>query len=451
MKRPLPRDDEARAGSESDVAASRRRDGRPAEVRRPERAVLAFVALADDPVRPEDALAELRLLTEAAGALVAGEQSQRRRRPDRATFLGAGRVADLKQLAAQRGAGLVVFGNDLSPAQGVNLEKRLDLRVVDRSQLIMDLFAARARTHQARLQVELAQLEYTLPRLKRLWTHLDRYKGGIGMRGPGETQLELDRREIEKKIADRRRKIRQIEERHERRRLDRDGMFTVGLIGYMNAGKSTLFSRLTACDALAEDRPFTTLDTKTSAWRAAPGCTVLLSDTIGFVRNLPHHLIASFHATLEETLHADLLLHVVDATREDAPLLVSAVESVLVEIGAHERPRLLVANKIDRVEDRALLGRFGADAVCVSARTGEGLPELARKVAAAARCGHEDAWLRLPLEEGAWLARLRAEAEILEAAYEDSTCLLHVRAPTSIVGRLRRFAIAPPERTSSRD
>jgi GTP-binding protein HflX len=437
-----PPDDEAHDHSPEEPRRSRR--GEPHELRRIERAVLAHVVLADDPRPAADALAELRALTEAAGVSVVGELQQRRRLPDRATSLGSGRVDELKRLAESVDASVIVFGSDLSPAQGVNLEKRLGLRVVDRSQLIMDLFAARARTHQARLQVELAQLQYSLPRLKRMWTHLDRYKGGIGMRGPGETQLELDRREIEKKIADRRRKIREIEQRHELRRVGRGDRFTVGLIGYTNAGKSTLFNRLTESDVVAEDRPFTTLDTKTSAWRVDAGCTVLLSDTIGFIRDLPHHLIASFHATLDEALHADLLLHVVDGSRPDATILIETVESVLVDLAAQERPRLLVVNKVDRAADRVLLGRFGADALHVSARTGAGLDELARRIGVAARAGHEEAWLRIPLREGAWLARLRADAEVLHTTYEDSCCILHVRAPKAIAGRLRRFATTRP-------
>lgn len=302
-----------------------------------ERAVIACVSLADDPIELEDALDELRALAEASGASVVAELHQKRKQPDRATCLGSGRVDELGELAKAHSAQLVIFGSDLTPAQGVNLERRLGLRVVDRSQLIMDLFAVRARTHQARLQVELAQLEYSLPRLKRMWTHLDRYKGGIGMRGPGETQLELDRREIEKKISDRRRRIAGIERAQALRREGRAERFTVGLIGYTNAGKSTLFNTLTKSSEVAENRPFTTLDTKTSTWKPTPGCTVLLSDTVGFVRDLPHHLIASFHATLQEALEADLLLHVVDGARPDSHLLVSAVEEVLEQVGASEQ------------------------------------------------------------------------------------------------------------------
>ena len=455
MPRRLPRQPSANGVPTSGDAGSRLDGDRPRRgesrsLHQVERAVLAHVELADASVSAADALGDLRALAEAAGAKVVGELNQRRRFPDRATCLGAGRVDDIRELAERLDASVAIFGSDLTPAQGINLEKRTGMRVVDRSQLIMDLFAARARTNQARLQVELAQLEYSLPRLKRLWTHLDRYKGGIGMRGPGETQLELDRREIEKKISDRRARIRGIEARQALRRGGRSGFFTVGLIGYTNAGKSTLFNRLTVSDVVAENRPFTTLDTKTSAWRVDQGCTVLISDTIGFIHDLPHHLIASFHATLEETLHADLLLHVVDGTRPDSPTLLGAVESVLAEIGANERPRLLVVNKIDGIADRTLLGRFGPDCVFVSATTGEGLGELARRVASAARAGHEEAWLRLPHSEGAWIARLQKEAEILDSRYEDSCCILHVRAPKATTGRLRRFVIEPPPQSAIR-
>ena len=408
----------------------------------PERAVLALVALPEDAVDAADAMDELASLVEAAGAEVAGSLLQNRKLPDRKTWLGAGRVDDLRALADERRATVVVCGADLTPAQGVNLEKRLGRRVVDRSQLIMDLFAVRARTHQARLQVELAQLQYSLPRLKRMWTHLDRMKGGIGMRGPGETQLELDRREIEVKISDRRRRIAVIEQAHALRREGRAGRFTVGLIGYTNAGKSSLFNGLTRQAVEAEDRVFTTLDTKTSPWRVAPGCSVLLSDTVGFVRNLPHHLIASFHATLQEALEADLLLHVVDGARADSHLLIAAVEEVLVEVGAGDRPRRLVVNKVDAIADRALCARFGSEALLLSARTGEGLDELAAVVAARARVADVTLTLRIPHADGAALAAVRARADVLRAESDDLATLVEARLPPDLAGRLRRYSVS---------
>jgi len=418
--------------------------GASQSLRRLDRVVLAHVALAGDPDTPDDAMDELSALSESAGATIVGRLQQRRRTPDPAGYLGKGRILELRDLCAARRATLVIVGSDLTPAQGVNLEAALALRVVDRSQLIMDLFAARARTNQARLQVELAQLEYSLPRLKRMWTHLDRYKGGIGMRGPGETQLELDRREIEKKITDRKRRIRGIERQHETQRASRDTRFTVGLVGYTNAGKSTLFNRLTGADSAAEDRPFTTLDTRTRPWRVERGGTVLLSDTIGFIRRLPHHLIASFHATLQETLAADLLLHVVDGSRDDAPRLIAAVEEVLERTRAAERPRLLVVNKVDGVSDRALLGRFGAGSIHVSARTGEGIDRLRSDVAEASRAGHVEVRIRLPHRAGALLAAIEATGRVMERMSEHDGTTVRAMVPVALAGRLRAFLADGP-------
>jgi GTP-binding protein HflX len=352
-------------------------------------------------------------------------------------------VEDLKSLAAEREASLIVFGNDLSPAQGGNLEKRLGVRVIDRTQLIMDLFAVRARTNEARLQVELAQLQYSLPRLERLWTHLDRYRGFIGMRGPGETQLELDRREIERKITDRRKRLERVERLHDVRRENRQGRFTVGLVGYTNAGKSTLFNRLTGSSAATENRPFTTLDTKTSSWRIDDGCTVLLSDTIGFVRDLPHQLIASFRATLSEAIKADLILHVVDGSREDSDSLVSSVSEVLDGIGAIDGRRLMVVNKTDQVGDRLLLSRFGPHAHLVSARTGEGLLDLARAVAVVARADYVEASLSIPHAFSGDAFQIRSRSEVIDSRYTEDSCRLRVRAPRDLLDRYSRW-IQPP-------
>jgi GTP-binding protein HflX len=425
-------------------AGGRWRRGEARPLQRDERAVLVHVVLPDDEDSPEESLDELAALSRSAGASVVGTLYQKRRTPDPATYLGSGRAEELRRRCEELAATLVIFGSDLSPAQGVNLERLVGVRVVDRSQLIMDLFAARARTHQARLQVELAQLEYSLPRLKRLWTHLDRYKGGIGMRGPGETQLELDRREIEKKINDRRRRIRDIERQHETQRAGRDSRFTVGLVGYTNAGKSTLFNRLTGGDVAAENRPFTTLDTRTRPWRVGRGCTVLVSDTIGFIRHLPHHLIASFHATLQEALVADLLLHVVDGARMDALQLVAAVESVLSQTRAADRPRRMVVNKIDGITDRALLARFGVDSIHVSARTGEGIGALCDFVAASARAHHVEVCIRLPHREGALLAAIEASGTVLSRESEPDATLLRALLPPALAGRVRPFLAGSP-------
>ena len=277
-----------------------------------EKAVLVGVLLRA-PVDPEHPLAELAGLAETAGARVVGELTQRRETPDQTTYLGKGKVAELAALAAHHDADVVIFDNDLSPAQTRNLERELKLKVLDRSEVILDIFAARARTYEARLAVELAQLEYSLPRLKRMWTHLSRLKMGIGMRGPGEKQLEVDRRLVEKRIHDLTQELGEIHARRERQVAARHKHMTVSLVGYTNAGKSTLLNALTGADELAADKLFATLDTRTRRWRLPGWGPVLLSDTVGFIRDLPHRLIASFKATLEETRQADLLLHVADA------------------------------------------------------------------------------------------------------------------------------------------
>jgi GTP-binding protein HflX len=409
-----------------------------------DRAILVQVGFPADEISMGEALEELTALTESAGAEVARAIEQRRRSPDQATFLGRGRVEDLKQACAEEQAAVVVFGHDLTPAQGRNLEREVGVRVVDRSQLILDLFALQARTHQARLQVELAQLQYLLPRLRRMWTHLDRYKGGIGMRGPGETQIETDRREIRRKITELKRKLQGVERHRELHRTRREQRFRVGLLGYTNAGKSTLFNRLTEASVETEDRPFSTLDTRTREWKMGRRCSVLVSDTVGFVRNLPHHLIASFHATLQEALEADLLLHVIDGSREDAAALLTAVEDVLRQIGADQRPRRRVVNKIDAVTDRVLLGQFGEQAIHLSAHSGEGIEELAAEVRAIYQQDFEELDLEIPAHDGARLAAIEAEGEVLFLESQDGVLLLRARLPPALAGRLRDFVSANP-------
>ncbi len=262
---------------------------------------------------PGAALEELEGLAETAGVRVVGRLTQRREAPDATTYLGKGKVDELKMLAAAKDADLVVFDNDLSPGQTRNLEEAIGLKVLDRTELILDIFASRAQTAQARLAVELAQLEYSMPRLKRMWTHLSRQKKGVGLRGPGETQLEEDRRLVENKIKDLRRQLHAIERRKQREVAARRDLMTVSLIGYTNAGKSTLMNVLTGADVFVQDALFATLDTRTRRWQLPGWGPVLLSDTVGFIRDLPHHLIESFKATLEEARQAHLLLHVADA------------------------------------------------------------------------------------------------------------------------------------------
>jgi GTP-binding protein HflX len=364
--------------------------------RRRERAILAGRARAR--VEPNGHnLTELRLLAETAGAEVLGEVLQRRGPVRSSTFLSKGKIDEVRTLSEERNASLLLLDDDLSPAQSRNLEEDLNLRVVDRSGLILDIFARRARTREARLQVELAQLEYVLPRLTRMWEHLSRLGGGIGTRGPGETQLEVDRRRIRERIAKLKRELEGVVRERRVQRRGRGGCYKVSLVGYTNAGKSTLFNALTRARVFVEDQLFATLDPTTRVFAASGGVRALLTDTVGFIRKLPPHLVASFRATLEEVTEADLLLHVVDASEPNQQAHIEAVESVLDDIGAMGRPRLLVFNKIDALEDEvALLGlraRYPG-AIFVSALTREGIPGLREEVMRRLRA--EDGSLRRP-------------------------------------------------------
>ncbi len=316
------------------------------------RAVLVGMVSPGEGTNRAIALDELAGLAETAGCTIVGSLIQARDKPDPATYLGKGKIEELKQLMLATDAELAIFDNNLSPSQGRNIERIIKAIVVDRSEVILDIFATHARTYESKLQVELAQLLYMRPRLKRMWTHLERIEGGIGSgRGPGEKQLELDKRLLDKRVSELRRKLATVERRRERLVSARHDRFTVSLVGYTNAGKSTLMKALTGEDVLIADQLFATLDTKTRTWSIPNGGQILLSDTVGFVRDLPHHLVASFKSTLEEALQADLLLHVVDAGSPEAMQHIETVEKVLNEIGAGEKQTLLVLNKIDRLPD----------------------------------------------------------------------------------------------------
>jgi GTPase len=376
-----------------------------------------------------DPLAEICGLAAAAGAEVVGRVIQRRPKPHMRTAFGPGKVEEIAALCEQLDAKVLVVDLDLSPSQGRNLEKDLGLRIVDRTELILDIFATRARSKQAKLQVELAQLQYLGSRLRRMWTHLERTGGGIGTRGPGETQLETDRRLIGQKVADLKRRLREIEARSRRRAEERLDPNTVSLVGYTNAGKSSLLVSLTGAEAYIADQLFATLDTRVRNWKLDDGRRVMLADTVGFVRELPHHLVASFHATLEETLHADLLLHVLDASDPDRALNLRAVDSVLEELGAGELPRLLVLNKADLLEDdeRLALRAEFPDAVMVSVKSGEGIDSLDRTIAA-----QLDAWslhldVRIPSSAGKLISELKRVSRLEEEGYEGSDWLARLR------------------------
>lgn len=334
-------------------------------------------------------LEEFNLLATSAGATPVATITGRRARPDPATFAGKGKVAEIVAMAASAAADLVMFNHELSPAQQRNLERACNLRVVDRSSLILDIFALRARSHEGKLQVELAQLEHQMTRLVRGWTHLERQKGGIGMRGPGEKQLETDRRLLGKRVALLKERLRQLERQRSVRRKQRSRgeVLAVSLVGYTNAGKSTLFNALTKAGAYAANQLFATLDTTTRRLyvptcelaSGRSGCQVVISDTVGFIRDLPHALVAAFHATLEETTRADLLLHVVDAASPDRDQQMAAVAKVLEEIGAAAVPQIVVWNKIDLTAVGPGAERDECDNIArvrVSAHTGAGLDLL---------------------------------------------------------------------------
>ena len=325
-----------------------------------------------------ESLEEMQQLVASAGVVTRALVKGKRQRPDSALFAGRGKVEEIAETVTANHAPLVIFNHDLSPVQERNLEQRLKCRVVDRTSLILDIFAQRARSHEGKLQVELAQLERLATRLVRGWSHLERQKGGIGLRGPGETQLETDRRLLGKRVKVLKEKLHKVRRQRDvqRRARSRANVLSVSLVGYTNAGKSTLFNRLARAGAYAADQLFATLDTTTRRMHLPTGNAVVLSDTVGFIRRLPHTLVAAFRATLEETARADLLLHLVDASSVNRDAQIAAVNEVLSEIGAQEIPQLLVYNKIDRTRIPARVERdeYGRIArVWISAKSGEGL------------------------------------------------------------------------------
>ncbi len=404
----------------------------------PERAILVGVLL-EPPVDPDRPLAELAGLAATAGTEVVAELVQRRDHPDQTTYLGKGKVQELTGLVEHHDADVVIFDNDLSPAQTRNLERALSVKVIDRSELILDIFAARARTYEARLAVELAQLEYSLPRLKRMWTHLSRLKMGVGMRGPGEKQLEVDRRLVEKRIHDLKQELAVVHGRREREVAARRGHMTVSLVGYTNAGKSTLLNALTGADELAADKLFATLDTRTRRWRLPGWGPVLLSDTVGFIRDLPHRLIASFKATLEETRQADLLLHVADASSPLVDAQITAVRGVLEELGVEDKDTLLVLNKLDRLPDQAdrdrILERY-PHAIGISARSGAGMTNLARAASDSLGRSFRDLDIETDPGNGRLLAWLGRHGEVLSRHFTADRVTVHCRIPAALVGRI---------------
>ena len=404
----------------------------------------------------DESLAEFRELVVSAGGEVAAELIQRRPRADPATLVGSGKVEEISGVAASTGADLVLFDHDLSPTQLRNLEAALPCRVLDRTQLILDIFARHARTREGQLQVELAQLEYLLPRLTGRGKSMSQLGGGIGTRGPGETQLETDRRGIQRRIDQLKRNLESVRRTRKQQRQRREAVPvpTVALVGYTNAGKSTLFNALTGAQVVASARMFATLDPKLRALELPSRRKILLSDTVGFIRNLPHTLVTSFRATLEEVQQAEVLIHVRDAAAGSAAEQKEQVEKVLAELEVLAKPRIEALNKIDLLDekDRAALlarARFSSNeksahgvAIALSALTGEGLGDLLHAIDAALHSDPViDAELRVPQQEGAAIAAIEAGAIIRARQYEGNLVRLSVSGPASLLGRMRRFRV----------
>ncbi|MBN1816215.1 MAG: GTPase HflX [Sedimentisphaerales bacterium] len=418
-----------------------------------ERAILVAAIKRGPEGYKSDNLTELTALAETAGAEVVDRFQQKILRIHAPTYIGSGKAHMLADRVKKHKADVIIFDNDLSPGQIRELEKIAEAKVLDRSELILDIFATRAMTRQAKLQVELAQLEYTYPRLTRMWSHLDTVAGaggataagavgGIGTRGTGEKQLEIDRRLVSRRITELKRELVSIDRRKLREIGGRRGHFKICLVGYTNAGKSTLMKRLTGADVFIEDRLFATLDTRTRKWSLDGSAQVLLSDTVGFISNLPHHLVASFKATLEEAVNADLLLHVVDAGNDSAFEQIKSVNAVLKEIECDKKDILVVLNKCDAIRQRTTLDSLQTiypDAVCLSARTGMNIDALTDAVLSRFHGGQAEIRVTFRAGNGKVQSFLRANGTILEENYIDSMVHIIARLGTSRLSLLKRL------------
>jgi GTPase len=414
---------------------------------RKERAVLVGVELPsnDHKISLEYSLEELESLAQTAGAEVAEKFTQQLRSVTPATLVGRGKVEQIHAKVEELHPDLVIFDEDLTPAQQRNLESAFNVRVIDRSQLILDIFAQRARSNEGKLQVELAQLEYLLPRLTRQWTHLSRLGGGIGTRGPGETQLEVDRRRIREKISHLKRRLKTVERTRSLQRKERDNVpfATIALVGYTNAGKSTLMNALTRAGVLVEDKLFATLDPTIRSLRLPNGDKVMVADTVGFINKIPHSLIEAFKSTLEEVMSADLLLHLVDMTSPLIDEQIQVIEEVLGEIGAGDIPTIIVPNKIDLLSEppQHLFKNRGSEEVCpISAVTGEGLDALLNVIGTHLDRGKEKIHLSLSTSQGALLSLLRDRGRVENEIYEDDWVHITAMVTPKLAGQMRKLA-----------
>jgi GTPase len=439
-----------REGKPTNQSSSATLNGQPPRGRARQRAYLIAVV----PDSGEEQLAELRELLRTAGVAVVGELIQRRDHPHPNTYLGRGKLDELKDELARSDANVVACDDELSPRQERNLESALGIPVIDRTAIILDIFASHAHSAEGKLQVELAQLEYNMARMRGLWSHLERLgagriDGGIGTRGPGETQIETDRRLARDRISALKRKLGHVRSSRSVMRAERERAHlpSVALAGYTNAGKSTLLNALTGSSVGVRDRLFHTLDPTTRLFRAG-GRDYLLTDTVGFIRKLPHQLVEAFGATLEETRLADLILHVVDASvpEDELVAMTNAVEDVLLEIGADAVPEILVLAKADRIDDerRAELRRRHPGAVLVSAVTGEGIETLAQRIEEEFARTLEDVELMIPFQEGARLAELHAIAGDLEREETPDGVRVLARLPAPVAARYQEFALSRP-------
>jgi len=414
----------------------------------PDRAVLVAIEHGRDALLDvEESLDELARLTETAGVTVAGRAVQVSKRLQAGTLIGSGKIEEVKRLVQEQRANVVIFDDELSPAQQRNLEKGMAVRVIDRTQLILDIFAQRATSQAGKLQVELAQLEYLLPRLTRQWSHLSRQAGGVvGARGPGETQLEVDRRRVRERIALLKRRLAQVSRTRGLHRASRHAVPypTVALVGYTNAGKSTLMNALTRADVWVADQLFATLDPTVRLLRLPDGGEVLLIDTVGFIHKLPHGFVDAFKSTLEEVQTADLLLHVLDAADRHAAEHVEVVERVLAELGAAELPRITVLNKADLPNPAG--GRLDLDgATCsVSALTGAGLAQLQRQIGTLLAAQQERLHVFIPVHRGDLLAQLHQAGRVAEQDLHDGAFEVTAYVPPKVAGRIRKALAAPP-------
>lgn len=386
---------------------------------------------------------EISGLVKTVGSEVVGTMLQVRERPDIASYIGKGKLVELKALIDATGAELIVFDNYLSPSQGKNIEEATKTQVVDRSEVILDIFATHARSYESQLQVELAQLLYLRNRLTRMWTHLERIEGGIGSgKGPGEKQLETDRRLIDKRVDELKRKLEVVEKRRELQVASRTEHLSISIVGYTNAGKSTLMNALTDAGVFVADQLFATLDTKTRKWKIPHWGDVLLSDTVGFIQNLPHHLVASFRSTLAEARHADLLLHVVDASHPDAQQHIEIVIDVLKSLDVQDQNPILVLNKVDAAENRAVIDVLRAkypESISVSAKNRTGLDKLEKAVAERLGSGYVQVRVESDVSNGRVPAFLAGHAELTSTEYNDNQVVFMGRMPKQFVARLQQL------------